>query len=510
MALNNISFVLGQGGLSRPLPGEDYISALIFYTAGSLPAGFSSNNAILQFFSVTDAENAGILNNYSDETAATASYDVTSAGTTTGDVITLSVADPFNGSMVLGSYTKAVSDTASIIASGLANAINKNTSSTGYSATVSTAVVTIKARPGLGMSINSGTPLSASLSTGATVTGTITQFSGGAGSKLAVWHYHISEYFRLQPQGNLYVGIFAVPGTYTFAEIATVQNFSGGTVRQVGIYKDSAAFSSADITAIHNQCAALTAAHKEIIALYGADISAVTDLSTLADLSQLSANYCSAVISQDGAAVGSQLYAAYGKSITTLGALLGAVSLSAVSESIAWPAKFNISDGTECDTIAFANGKLLTDSSISDNLLTALQNYRYIFLRKFTGVAGSYFNENSTSIATTSDYAYISDNRVIQKATRVVYVALVPSLNSPITLNRDGTIADYSAAYFQTQAESPLAQMTSDGDLSDYSVAVNPAQNVLSTSKVTITINLQPKGTARNIVVNIGFNVTIN
>lgn len=510
MALNNISFVLGQGGLGRPLPGEDYISALIFYTPGSLPSGFSSSNPVQQFFSVSDAENAGILNNYNDETAGTATYLVTAAGTT-GDVITFTVADPYNGSLTLGTYTKVTGDsTAANVATAIAAAINANTSTTGYSASVLTATVTIKARPGLGLTINTGTPLSVTLNTGATLAGTITQFSAGAGSKQAVWHYHISEYFRLQPQGNLYVGVFAVPGTYTFIEIATVQNFAGGKVRQVGIYKDSAAFASGDITAIHNQCAILTAAHKEIIALYAADITTVTNLSSLTDLSQLSANYCTAVISQDGAAAGSMLYAAYGKSITTLGALLGAVSLSAVSESIAWPAKFNISDGTECDTIAFANGQLVSNPLLTDSLFTQLQNYRYIFLRKFVGVAGSYFNDNSTSIATTSDYAYISDNRTIQKATRGVYSALVPALNSPITLNSDGTIADYSAAYFQTQAESPLTQMVRDGDLSDYSVAVNPAQNVLSTSKVIITINLLPKGTARNIVVNIGFNVTIN
>jgi hypothetical protein len=52
--------------------------------------------------------------------------------------------------------------------------------------------------------------------------------------------------------------------------------------------------------------------------------------------------------------------------------------------------------------------------------------------------------------------------------------------------------------------------MIRDSDLSDMSVVVNPAQNVLSTSKVIITINLLPKGTARNIIVNIGFNVTVN
>jgi hypothetical protein len=41
MALNNVSFVLGQGGLGRPLPGQDYISGLTFY-GSTLPSGWSS------------------------------------------------------------------------------------------------------------------------------------------------------------------------------------------------------------------------------------------------------------------------------------------------------------------------------------------------------------------------------------------------------------------------------------------------------------------------------------
>jgi hypothetical protein len=511
MALNDVSFILGQGGLGRTAPGQDYISGLIFYTSGTLPSGFSSSNRIRNFLQLSDAETAGIVNTYPDETQATGSFLVTAAGTN-GDAVSLYVADPFNGSVLIGSYTKVSGDTTTAnVATKIAAAINALTSTTGYSATVSGSTVTVIARVGLGIALNSGTPLTATYSVGATLAGTITQFSGGVASKYAVWHYHISEYFRLNPNGNLYVGIFSVPGSYTFSEIATIQTFSGGIIRQVGVYKDSSAFSSADVTAIHAQCAALVAVHMEIIALYAADISGTTDLTTLADLSQLTANYCSVVIAQDGAAVGSQLFLTYGKSITVLGALLGAVSLSAVSVSIAWPAQFNISDGTEDDTIAFANGQLYSAlNTPNSNVFTILQNYRYIFLRKFTGVAGSYFNENSASISTSSDYAYISDNRTIQKCTRAVYTVMVPALNSPITLNSDGTIANYSAAYFQTLAEGALAKILNGGDLSDYSVSVNPAQNVLSTSKVQIIISLQPKGTARNIVVNIGFNVTIS
>ena len=32
-ALNDITFVKGQGGLCRPLPGQDFISGLLLFTA---------------------------------------------------------------------------------------------------------------------------------------------------------------------------------------------------------------------------------------------------------------------------------------------------------------------------------------------------------------------------------------------------------------------------------------------------------------------------------------------
>jgi hypothetical protein len=109
----------------------------------------------------------------------------------------------------------------------------------------------------------------------------------------------------------------------------------------------------------------------------------------LADLSQLSAYKASAVIGQDAIGLGAFLYLTYGKSITTLGATLGAAALAKVSEDIAWIAKFNISNGSECDTLAFANGQLWT--ALSDNLISQLNTYRYIFLRKVVGQARKLF-----------------------------------------------------------------------------------------------------------------------
>ena len=506
MALSNITFQQGSGGLGRPLPGQDFISGLIFYSS-ILPSGFSTSKRIIKFLSPQDAINAGISYSYADETAATGTYLVTAVGSN-GDTITLSVLEPFGKTVVLGTYTKVSGDsTATLVATGIKNAINSNTTTTGYTATSSTATVTIVARPGLGIFLNSGTPIVVN-SPGA-IAGTLTQFSGGVGSRNAVYFYHISEFFRIQPKGVLYVGIFTVPGTYNFAELATMQSFAIGTIRQWGVWKDAAAFATADLTSMHTANTAQDTAHAPLIGLYGADISGTTDISTLTDLSILTANTASAVIAQDGAAQGALLYLTFGKSITTLGAYLGAVALANVNEDIGWLSKFNISNGVECETLAFANGKLFSDSSITTNLLTTLDNYRYVFLLKYVGYAGSYFCHFNMAVIISSSYAFGNDNRTIQKAKRGIYTALLPVLNGPLILNADGTMSNTTIAYLITLAQAPLTQMVRAGEISANGVTINPTQNVLSTGTVIINVQLVPDGVARQIVVPIGYTNTL-
>jgi CRISPR/Cas system CMR-associated protein Cmr5 small subunit len=508
MALNDIVFVKGQGGLGRPLTGEDFISGLVFYTAnGNLPSGWTTTNRVKLIGSVQDAENAGIKSDYSDATAATGTYLITTKGNT-GDTIVLKYTDAAGVVLDLGLYTVLAADS-SILLQGAAWAavINAGTITHGCTASFNTATLTITLPKSQGVYPNAGTPFAVTL-TGA-FAGTLTQnVVAGLASNQALWHYHISEYFRIQPKGSLYVGYFPVPATYTFAEIQTMQVFSNGKIRQIAVYKDSVAFASGDLTAIQAVCSVLDTLHMPVSSvLYGANIKAVADLSTLADLGTLSASKASAVISQDAAGLGAFLYITHGHSITTIGALLGAVSFAKVSEDIAWPNKFNISSGFECDTIGFANGALI--SSVSQSLLNTLDDRRYIFLIKYVGIAGSYFNDSHTSIAVTSDYAYIENNRTIDKAIRGVYADLISYINSPLVLNADGTLKDTTIAFFESQAGNNLDQMVRDSELSAYEVSINPAQNVLSTNNITVAVKLVPIGVARQITVNIGFTTSI-
>ena len=360
----------------------------------------------------------------------------------------------------------------------------------------------------MGIALNSGSPIS--VTTTGTMAGTLTQFSGGVASKLALWYYHISEYFRLQPQGNLWVGFYPVPGSYTYTEMNDLQTYAQGNIRQILVYNDvarSAAQVAADCTAMQSAQATQEALHQPYSVVYAPNIKAIADLSTLTDLGLLTANKVSVCIGQDAGGQGAWLYLTEGKSITCGGAMLGTVSLSKVSEDIAWVGKFNISNGVECSTIAFSNGVLYTTAT--PNLVSQLNSYRYVFLRNFTGNTGSYFNDSHCAIVASSDYAYIENNRTIDKAVRVSYIALLPSLNSPLDLNADGTLTNVTVAAFSGLLSVNLDNMVRNGELSGYDVIIDPAQNVLATSTIVVRLALLTKGVARNIIVNIGFTTAL-
>ena len=332
-----------------------------------------------------------------------------------------------------------------------------------------------------------------------------------ASTTTGIMHYHISEFFRVQNSGatGLYVGVFAVPGgAYDFAEVTTLRDFAEGKIRQVGVYVTSVAFASSQVTSLQAIATASGTAKKPISNIvYAPDISGTTDLATLPDLRLLTASNVTVCIGQDAGNEGAALYATATKSITCMGALLGAISLAKVSESIAWVGKFNVA-ATELDKIAFANGTLF--KTLTDAAVDAINTKGYVFLRKLVGIDGSYFNDSFTSTTITSDYATIENNRTIDKAIRNIRTALLPDLNRPLFVDSAGKLANETIEYFSTLSGRPLEQMKNERDLSEFKVTIDPNQNVLSTSKLVVAVQLVPVGVARAIEVNIGFTVKIS
>jgi len=322
-------------------------------------------------------------------------------------------------------------------------------------------------------------------------------------------HYQVSEYFRIQPEGELYIGYYDIPvGAYDFAELGLLQIAASGRIRQAAIYANALTYAQTQITAIQAQIDLIDATGGRLSVLYSADLSAVSDLSTIADLRTDTAAKVSTVIGQDGGGAGAALAVSAGFSVPALGACLGAVSLSGVEESVGNPRQFNVSNGTELEVAAVANGDLVAD--LSDSLLGGLKDKGYTILRKYTPqLSGSYFERMPTAIAATSDFAWIEYNRVMDKAIRLVEAAVTPELNSTLLLNDDGTLSDDTIGYFNDICSSALEGMEADREISDFNVLIDPTQDVLATSTLVITIQVLPLGIAEFITVNIGFTTNL-
>lgn len=500
MPLKDITINKQQGGLGRPLPGKDHYSALLFYSS-TLPSGFDSSNRIKKGFSTKDFEDLGLVGDFSDETKATGTYTFTNVGAT-GDSVELKVTEPSGTVVSLGKYTRTSGDTTvTLLAVSYKNFINLYTYVHGYTASNVAGVLTYTLRKGLGVALNSGTPVAATIV--GTIAGTLVQPSGGVASKWAPMNYHISEFFRMQPKGVLWVGIFDVPGgAYDFAEATTMINFAEGEIRQLGVHVISTTFVTSMCTTLEGIANTAEIEQKNLSIILGCDITGIA-LSALTDLAIMDSEHVSVTIGQDGAAKGWALWKATGKSMTDLGTILGTVALSSVAEDIAHVGRFNISNGVEHDVAAFANGVLFKDQSRS--LLDNLDTLRYIFHRKFIGLAGTYFNDSHTATTFASDYAYIENNRSIDKSIRLLRAALLPDVKGQLFLNEDGTLQDVTVAHFESTGDAALDQMLRDSELSQRTTIVDPVQDVLGTSKIVVQEKLIPVAIGREIVINIGF-----
>ena len=318
-------------------------------------------------------------------------------------------------------------------------------------------------------------------------------------------HYHISEFFRMQPKGVLWVMFEtppADPGLRDWAEVQELQFFAEGLIRQIGIF-DVVPFLASDVTKLQGVVTGLQGENMPTQIIYGADFLGFTDITTLDDLRALEAPNVSACLTESGSGLGPTLTAELTASITAVGNTLGTVALSAVHENIGWKQKFPIDDGTELAVALLANGDNIED--LTSGQLDSINDKGYIIPRKFVGDPATYYTDGPTSVTVADDFAYIENNRTIDKAIRDIHTFVDPKLNSPLYVNPDGTLSEATITVFKDLTEQPLTTMEGNGELSAFEVIINPKQDVLSTSKLEITVVLVPVGVARQIVFNIGF-----
>lgn len=323
---------------------------------------------------------------------------------------------------------------------------------------------------------------------------------------IRVLYYQLRSIFNRNPAISLYVGIYKPNGTPTFSEIKTMQNYTGGKLRQIGVWDGATALDPANLIALQAIRTTLEAQDKPLSIGYAPKIAAVSGLPT--NLAGANKNGVSVIIGQDGAGTAADLYKdaknTAKSSVTAIGEWLGVVSAAAVHESIAWVEKFP----TGIALPAFGDGTLLRD--LDTAVIESLDAARYIFFVEYSGLAGAYFNDSHTMDDATSDYAYIESVRTMDKACRNVRTYVLPKLGRPMKVDAStGKLEAYVVEDLQLTAGKALEDMEKAGELSGYVVEIDPDQNILSTSCVEMVIKQVGVGVMRKLNIKIGYTTSV-
>ncbi|MRJ11529.1 DUF2586 family protein [Ornithobacterium rhinotracheale] len=336
-----------------------------------------------------------------------------------------------------------------------------------------------------------------------------------------VLHYQVSEFFRINLGAKLYIQAVET-SDQQYTEVKVLQNFAQGKIRQMAIcdFKTASSNLQTCVKKLQSIAQELSQRITPLSILFSLKVQ-TSEMTSLPDLHTMESDKVSVVIGQDGGGRGHFVSSSI-PSVSCIGAALGALSKAKVHESIAWVEKQNLVSTTydkaltgdewkalELDVPAFCDGS--KNGDYTPQQLDSLNDKGYIFLTQYAGNAGTYFNDSFTASALNSDYAYIENNRTIDKAIREVNRVLVPKISAPAYIDADtGYLEAANVAALEALCDEPLDEMKRNGELSGYRVYIDPRQNVLQKSKLEVVIKVVPVGTLRQIEVKIGLTLNLN
>lgn len=199
------------------------------------------------------------------------------------------------------------------------------------------------------------------------------------------------------------------------------------------------------------------------------------------------------------------------------GSALGMIAVRTISENMASvdiENKPREKRGTENYTLTdtllskWLNAFLIDGRSV-DSLdiseLLDIINKGYLVVASYEGYPGYYFENSHTCISKTSDYAYIENNRVWNKAARIIRATLLPRVKSKVKKDPStGFIASTTVGYWEGLINKALEQMITDDDISGFDVYINEKQVVNSEAPVKVKAEVVADGIVHSFEVAVG------
>lgn len=306
-------------------------------------------------------------------------------------------------------------------------------------------------------------------------------------------HHHIDEFFRVSPNGNLFVVLD--DDTLTVAEIIAIVK-ANPTIKNIGFVRNAE-----KVTVPPLDMAVLVAGYQTMVndlrsenrnisnvLVEGGEFTLATLIAAYTDARTYDSGNVSVVISQDP--IIRALKADY-ETYAAIGAALGAISVRGVHENIGSvdieqkPSAYKGNANYQLTDVARKRwlNAVLQDgkefSSLSQADITALNDKGYIFVGSYNGYDGFYFNDSHTCIEKASDYSRIENNRVWDKGADLARIALLPRVKSnllkdPVT----GFIREVEATELEVIAVNAINPMAAAGEISGHAIYIDPKQDI--------------------------------
>lgn len=317
------------------------------------------------------------------------------------------------------------------------------------------------------------------------------------------WYEQITEFFRLAPEGTLYL-------------------FNGTTDEQISNFlKNNQSIKGFAISGASADLGTLSPRMQAII-------NSLAEENRLIDFCVIGAKgYTTSIeyspIEQSEPNVSVLVAASSGSSYPALGAFLGMLAVRSVNENAgsvdikSKPLhKRGTADYTLTDTILglWLDAKLTGGQYVSQLTSAQIQDLNdkgILFAASYQGYPGVFFTNSRTCISPSSDYAFIENNRVWNKAARLLRIALLPEVKGVVKKDPStGYIKSTTVSRWMSIANKSLEQMVVDDEISGFEVAIDPAQVVNGSAPVKIGAKVVMDGIVHEFEVALGLTNSIN
>jgi hypothetical protein len=337
-------------------------------------------------------------------------------------------------------------------------------------------------------------------------------------------YHHINRFFTRNPNASLFV-LFA-PQTAALTDMVdpaqayapTLLKSQNGAIKFIGIARNptsdyvptlTGGLDGDVLTAIPNAQALYTSEFAQFryadFLIEGRSFNGTAAAATDLRGTMASPNVSCTIIADPAISNADPAYAGY----AAMGDTLGLISLAAVSQD---PGELNLAFNLQNVGLGmFVTAGLSSNQDINtyaDADLDALNDKGYIFPDVTAGVTGFYISDSHTcSPIADNDYAYIENNRTIEKAIFLSRTAILPLVKARLKVDPStGLLLPQVCKNIETTGNGALLPMFNDGDISGgIDTYMDPSQNVLSTSQLNIQISFIPVGIGRQITISIGF-----